>query len=303
MIPRLLLAAALAGGPAAAARAEGAPPGGAPGDPAAGAGAQRDTGWVSMPEGDVFDPLLADPKQPQSHASALWAWTSSGSELVGAVAYGESIGLARWPGAQPRDGVQLGISGAVFAQFNLRQASVPLVNADYTIGVPLTIRRGRSSARVRFYHQSSHLGDEFLLAREPERVELSFEAFELIGARNFGGLRPYLGGEIMMHRSPSSLPVAVWHVGLDYRHERRFPIGSRAEGQLVAGADAKRSWSSARVADVSLRAGVELGPRVHDHAWRRRWSVLAQFHEGGSPYGQFYAERASFLGVGVHFIL
>jgi len=53
--------------------------------------------------------------------------------------------------------------GAVFAQFNLDTPSFDLLNADYLVGPELTLRHGRWSGRVRFYHQSSHLGDEFLL--------------------------------------------------------------------------------------------------------------------------------------------
>lgn len=259
--------------------------------------------WVSMPAGDVFEPLLADPKQPQSHATALWARTKSGSDLIGAVAYGDCVGLVRWPGPAKGEGWQLGICGAVFAQFDLSAESAPLLNADYTIGGALSYRRLAWSGRMRVYHQSSHLGDEIVIAQQVERMPLEYEAFELIVAAERRAFRLYAGGEILFRRFPSSLPAAIWHVGLEYRHPRRFGVGARVQGQLVAGADAKRSWSNARIADVSVRGGVELGPRVVDHTRRRRLAVLAQFHEGGSPYGQFFVERVSYLGIGVHFIL
>jgi hypothetical protein len=268
-----------------------------------GAGREVEEAWVSMPQGDVFAPLLADPKQPQPYATALWARTKFSSELIAAVAYGDTVGLVRWPGPREGEGWQLGISGAVFAQFDLLADSAPLLNADYMIGGALSRRRRAWSGRMRVYHQSSHLGDEIVLAQQVERVQLDYEAFELIAAADLRTFRPYAGGELLFRRRPSSLPVAVWHGGLEYRHPRRFAVGARVEGQLVAGADAKRSWSSSRIADVSVRGGVELGPRVVDHAWRRRLAVLAQLHEGGSPSGQFFVERVSFLGIGVHFIL
>jgi hypothetical protein len=270
---------------------------------APGAGREVEEAWVSMPAGDVFEPLLADPKQPQSHATALWARTKSGSDLIGAVAYGDSVGLVRWPGPREGEGWQLGICGAVFAQFDLLAESAPLLNADYTIGGALSHRRHAWSGRMRVYHQSSHVGDDLLITQQVERVELFYEAFELIAATDRRAFRLYAGGEILFRRRPSSIPAAIWHVGLEYRHPTRFAVGARVEGQLVAGADAKRSWSDSRIADVSVRGGVELGPRVVDQAWRRRLAVLAELHEGGSPYGQFFVERVSFLGIGVHFIL
>jgi hypothetical protein len=269
----------------------------------AGPDRELDEGWISMPAGDVFEPLLADPKQPQSYATVLWARTSSTSHLLGSVAFGDTVGLARWPGPSEGRGWQLGLSGAVFAQFDLRAESAPLVNADYTIGAAFSHRRDAWSGRMRLYHQSSHLGDETVASGKVERVQLDYEALELIGAAENHAFRPYAGGEIMLRRRPSSLPVAIWHVGLEYRHPRVFALGARVQGQLVVGADTKRSWSSSRIADVSVRGGIELGAPVADHAWRRRLAILAELHEGGSPYGQFYVEEVTFLGVGIHFIL
>jgi hypothetical protein len=40
----------------------------------------------------------------------------------------------------PGDGVQLDAEGAVFAQFDYEAPSKDLINADYTIGFPLTFR-------------------------------------------------------------------------------------------------------------------------------------------------------------------
>lgn len=262
-----------------------------------------DPGWMGMPAGDVFQPLLADPKQPQSMASALWGRTESRSTLVGAVAYGENIGLVRWYGASRNEGLQLGIAGAVFAQFDMLAESMALMNADYTIGLPLSYRSGRWSGRLRIYHQSSHLGDEYLITEQPERINLSYEALELIAAANHRGFRLYAGGELLFHRFPESLPVTVWHLGADYRHPRRLPVAGLGEAQLVGGLDLKRSWSEDRAVDLSLKLGLELGPRVEEGRWRRRWGLLAQYHDGNSPYGQFFTEKVSFLGVGIHFFL
>ncbi len=50
-------------------------------------------------------------------------------------------------------------------QFDLSAPSSDLINTDYVVGVPLSWRSGGWSTRVRLYHQSSHLGDEFLLGR------------------------------------------------------------------------------------------------------------------------------------------
>ena len=108
----------------------------------------------AFPMGDPFQPLIADPKQPQFF------------------------------GSRERDALQLSVEGSLFAQFNMNTPSYDLINADYTIGIPVTYRHGDNSLRVHIYHQSSHLGDEFLQSvNPPEQVNLSYEAIELIYSR------------------------------------------------------------------------------------------------------------------------
>jgi hypothetical protein len=202
--------------------------------------------------------------------------------------------------------VQLGVAGAVFAQFDLRGPSLPLINADYVVGIPLTLRHERWSARARLYHQSSHLGDEFVLSNEIERVNVAFEAVELLAAVDVGTTRAYAGGEWAFHRSPKEVPVLAWHAGVDHRdpHKFRFRLLPRSEGQLVAGVDLKRTWLRQRRADVSVRAGIELGPTPRPGAYgNRRMALLAQFYYGYSPYGQFYSVRVRLVGFGIHFTL
>jgi Protein of unknown function (DUF1207) len=78
-----------------------------------------------------------------------------------------------------------------------------LINADYVIGFPLSYRNGPLSARARLFHQSSHLGDEFLLPQRPElkvtRMNLSFETIELLGAWEWKGFQFTAGPSYILH--------------------------------------------------------------------------------------------------------
>src|SRR6185295_7497258 len=118
---------------------------------------------VRFPAGDLFAAPLADQKQPRFHTTWQRWHTGTGTFDIASVGFGENFGLVRWPRGHPGDGWQLGISGSVFAIFNLDTPSLDLLNADYLVGFPISYRSGDWSARLRLYHQSSHLGDEFLL--------------------------------------------------------------------------------------------------------------------------------------------
>ncbi len=120
------------------------------------------------------------------------------------------------------------MDGALFAQFNMDSPSHDLINADYTVGIPLTFRYEEFSMRVRLYHQSSHLGDEYLLRYHPKRVNLSYEAFSLLLARDFGRFRLYGGGEYRLDRDPSTLSPGMAEWGLEYRGEKPLFESGRA---------------------------------------------------------------------------
>lgn len=253
-----------------------------------------------MPEGDVFEPLLADPKEPRFHMSVLQTEDAMRDTSVGAVGFGENVGFMRWPGAHGNDGWQIGFSAAVFAQFDLHAPSMELVNADYTVGIPLTYRRSGFSARTRLYHQSSHLGDEYILRTSPERVNLSYEALEILLSYDLGHWRGYGGGEYLFNREPDELAAEAWHAGLEYRRRApAFRIADLGGAYFVAGVDTKgyaqHDWRQA----WSVKTGFEFRPLRDVEQAGRHWSLMLEYYDGPSPYGQFFTNEISYYGLGV----
>lgn len=259
-----------------------------------------------LPRGDVFDPLIADPKEPEFLASYLWIRSAIRDTRVAAVGFGESFGIVRWPASRGVQGLQVSVAGGVFAQFDMKTESNDLLNADYIIGLPITYQRGLLAVRFRIYHQSSHLGDEFLLQTQPQpqRVNLSFESVELLGAAAVGPLRAYFGGEYIVRRAPADLQQGMVHGGVEYRQPTYLMrLGSLGSARLVGGIDI-RSWEQQNWRPgLSIRGGVEFGPLRDDGGLGERLSVLLHIYDGPSPYGQFYTLDVSSVGVGVHFKL
>ena len=247
----------------------------------------------AFPIGDLFRPLIADPKQPQFFVS-ISSFRSSGVRYtMASVGFGETFGLYRFFGTREGDGLQLGVEGALFAQFNLDASSYDLINADYTIGIPVTYRHGDNSFRFRMYHQSSHLGDEFLQSENsPERVNLSYEAIELIYSHEWRGWRVYGGGEYLIHKEPSDLKPMGAHWGIEYRGSKPLVW----KGRLIGGVDMKsfeeHNWSI----DTSVKAGLEFG---HPNPGQRRLRLMAEWYKGFNPYGQFYNNSVEYYGLGV----
>jgi hypothetical protein len=259
------------------------------------------SGTVFFPEDHLFCALLADPKEARSFVSYLRGEFRTREDPagevtnIGSVGLGDSFGLVRIGGPRPGEGVQLDIVGSVFAQFDLGAASTDLINADYLVGFPLTFRRGGFSARGRFYHQSSHLGDEYLLRDEEiQRENLSFESVEVLVSQEAGPLRAYVGVEQLFRRNPETLAERLVHGGFELRRGRAGP------SRVVAGVDVKATrqhdWSPA----ISGRVGIEVARSAAGGHPGRLVAFLLEAYDGPSPYGQFFQDDITYFGIGFH---
>lgn len=247
----------------------------------------------ALPERELFAPLIADPRQPRFSMSYQRYRTPHESFRAASVALGEYFGLAS--GFLGRSGSsQVGIQAAVFALFNLDAPSNDLVNADYWIGIPLSYRRGAWSFLLRLYHQSSHLGDEFILGNPGvQRVNLSYENLEFIASHEWEALRIYAGAGYIVNTSSKSPALEPWSArgGVEYVYPNAL-----AGLEFVAAADLHTSeeldWKYSR----SYQAGFKFrgdGPR-------RVWLML-EHYRGHSPNGQFFREKLRYTGIGLYF--
>lgn len=256
--------------------------------------AQPAHGFEVFPEGAPFNALLADPAEPRVFASRINVKRDAGDFQAARVGLGVDFGLLRRHAASPDVGWQLGVFGSIDSLFNLDLPGDALVNTDYRVGLPLTWRSDTFSARARVYHQSSHLGDELILGgNAPRRLDLSFEALDLLVAWDRGGLRLYGGGSHTISTSTDSYKGGTVQVGVDYVSP---PIlfGQR----LTAGLDVKwlepADWHSG----VSAKAGIKLSGASSE---RRGVTLLVEFYDGFAPFGQFFVEDLSYRGVTLQF--
>ncbi len=161
-------------------------------------------GKVWFPDGGLFRPLLADMKQPRLYLSGrrvrfkgpgLPAGGTADTSSAGLVGIGKDYGIWRRSQRTRCDGFQVNLLGAIFSQFNLDTDSDDLINSDFLIGPEISLRRGPVSVRLRVFHQSSHLGDEFILNNpDVDRVNLSFEVIDGLVSFEGGWWRLYVGG-------------------------------------------------------------------------------------------------------------
>jgi uncharacterized protein DUF1207 len=246
-----------------------------------------------FPGGVLFKPLIADPRWP--HFSATWQHYFQNPVVTdaAAVTFGESfafyrdrIGGAWW---------EIGLHAGVFSIFDLDSSSFDLVNADYLVGLPLTIRYDDFTAMLRVFHQSSHLGDEFLLRTQTKRVNLSYEQVDLLLSYEIRDVvRLYAGGGYLFDQDPSNLEP--WSV--QYGLELTSPWPSReARWRPIAAVNVQQREENGWSADISARAGIEIDGVL----LTRKVQFLLEYFSGHSPNGQFFKDKVEYFGIGTHF--
>jgi hypothetical protein len=275
----------------------GGEPPGVPGGPAPPARAPGTRLWDvgGLPGGLLFRPLIADPRWPHFSASYQYYIDDPDFGAVAAVSFGETFTLYR--DRIGRGLWEVGIQAGVFSVFDLDSQSFDLINADYFVAAVLGYRHGDLSALGRLFHQSSHLGDEFLLRRSSvDRVNLSYEGIDAKVSYDLFGdvLRPYVGAGFIFDQEPSGLDPWSFQYGLEFRS----PWPGPGKGyRPIAAADIQHREENDWSADLSLRAGVQLEGLVLG----RDLELLLEYFNGRSPNGQFYRRKVDYIGIGAHF--
>ena len=229
-----------------------------------------DAKW--LPHGTLFAPLHADPRWPQ-FAGAYRQFTQ-GLNLSGVFAadFGETFAIYR--NKAFLDGEwELGAQAGVFSIFDVSAASIDLVNADYRVGFLSSYRKGPLSGFVRIQHQSSHLGDEFLLNNPGiTRINLSYEEVDVkLSYQLLSWLRLYGGGGLRGPATPRGYGTGVrqewelnWsaHAHFSGEDSGRSPMAIFNATNARAGRSDNPSWPGCNLKRAHWRPANSIAGRV-----------------------------------------
>lgn len=253
---------------------------------------------VFLPRDLLFASLLADPRWP--HFSASYQHHSNNElQEIGSATFGETFSIYRFAGPW-QSLIEVGLHAGVFSIFDLAADSHDLVNADYLVAIPLSLKKDNFSMMSRIFHQSSHLGDEYLLRGQQEkRINFSYEGLDTILSYAFPfGFRLYGGGGYLFDRTPSDLEPWIAQGGMEFTSPGAWWNGSL---RPIAAIDVQSREASDWDTDVSVRAGVQL---ENPDFLSRKLKIMVEYYRGSSPNGQFHIrDEEEYLGIGFHFFL
>lgn len=269
------------------------------------AGAADGGGAAWFPDSTAFRPLLAAPREVDLRGSLVVADRRApagadfeGSNLEAEVVLGHRIGVVR---LRPEDRggpeIVLGFEVGAFNRFALETSEKDLIGVDYRVGLPLSLRKGPWSGRLVLLHESSHLGDDFIVrfgAPEPRR-QVTRDGFELTVARELApALRVYGGADLNFHANPGVERVAA-RGGLEWDPvPGRTPEAGESGLQLWPFAAGNLELTS-ETSGAAVTGAAGLALRVSGMTLR----LEARGHTGPSPLDQLDGRDEEFLGLGL----
>jgi hypothetical protein len=287
----LLLAAVLVT-PAEGAAQTDAPPGPGRATPGQTIGGTELPGWLFPPRRLLPD-LLAGPRDPVVKAQVGYADpdpTAYGAGTSGEVALAGTVPLVRLAGRDRSDALVLGVEAAAFARFSFEVVTRELVNTDWVFAVPLVWHRQATWLRLRYYHTSSHLGDEYQRRFGPSSINFFRDGVDLTAYTRPGPARALGAGVYGM---------AFWAFNAD--PETATFWGGRAGIEVDPGD--RRTWGPYAALDLELSERLA-GPRwtAQLGLWlpgptERPLRLALELVEGPAPMGQFYRRDTRRVGL------
>lgn len=263
---------------------------------------QPQTKGIWFPQTTVlYPPMIANPR-----ATIYSTVYRIGDRIMGhdsiQVSLGDNFPIYRWRNVLPWKGdLQVDIQAGIWSVFRMGMRDngefAELVNTDYLVGVPLSYAVNKWAFRLRVYHVSGHLGDEYIVDHlNIKRLNPSMEAVDFFTAyQATENLRVYFGAGWVVH-SDSTYPIDPFYV--EYGGEFRF-FGKRNYYHKLYGtfflAAYFRNWQAVHWQfDVNPMLGYEWSKL---QGVGRKMRIFINYHNGYSE-GQFFKSRTSYGGFG-----
>lgn len=255
---------------------------------------------------ELFLPLIADPR-----AATYSIGYRSGDRVIGVKTIGVSLGddfpIYRWLDVFWGGDIQVGIEAGIWSVFNMdpnpniANGWGELVNTDFYVGIPLTFATGPWSFRLRGYHISCHLGDEYMVDHPGVvRVNPSIEAVDFFASfQATEAIRLFVGPGWVVHSDPTFKWKPIY---IEYGTEARF-LGSKFMKQRLYGTCfIALFWRNEQQLDYNFdgtyRAGYEFSKL---QGIGRKFRFYVGYHHGYSLEGQFQKMRTHYFEYNINY--
>ena len=189
----------------------------------------------------------------------------------------------------------------VFTQFQWSQVDGKqqrdMLNVDYKLAFSYARKNAKNTYRLRFFHVSSHLGDDYIIRNEINKYsenKVNYEQLEFTYFRELNNhIRTYGGIGSVIRPNSLRLPFS-YHLGFDAN---------------IKGAGKKWGWTFGAFSKGHQET--DFSPSLKAAAGRAFYAfkkvepirIVLEYYTGHLPYSQFEEERIEWLGLGLYFYL
>jgi len=231
------------------------------------------------PAHDLFSALQADPTELRF---AVAGGAPVSQRPVAKVDIGDYFGVYRWAFPSHIGGaMQLNVGGGIFNRFDANtQHNLQVI--DYYGNLPIDIRIGNVSGRFMFYHDSSHLGDDYLRENNLQSVDHSWEALRgIIAYQPWRSVRLYGGYTQAVHTKPDWRGREAFQGGAEWFIRMKAHVFLHPYWATDVQSWHRSGWTPTWTSQFGVKTGSE-------NSLGRGISYFVQFQSGPRLEGQFY---------------
>lgn len=217
-----------------------------------------------------------------------------GAEREGDVTIGEQFPvIALRQGPRP---ITLGFGVQVTGRFSLDDSRSALISSDWQVGFNTHGDFAPWEVALQVYHESSHLGDEYIKRFGASRLDWTREVLALWVGYRAGGFR--LMGSVG-NAVVDELDLSPWlgSAGIDYRGGQFSILGLKTHPLAGVFADA------ASATDWRISSSVKLGLAFPGARVGKELRLSLIGHDGLSTQRQFFRSSSRFVGMEIEFQL
>ena len=212
------------------------------------------------------------------------------------VVAGEDFPVVRLAGGGGGNPVTLGLGFQVYGRFSLDDPKSSLISSDWLVSLNVQKRWVRWDLTLQLYHESSHLGDEYLEKFGQPRLDWTREVAAVWVGRTLGPFRLVGSGSYVLSDGLGLDPLGASLAG-DFQGFA-FRLGS-IPARVVAGVYAEGYEATDWRISTTARAGIALSGGKGG----RELSLSLVAHDGLSTQRQFFRAESRYLGLEIRFDL
>lgn len=172
-----------------------------------------------------------------------------------------------------------------------------LINTDYRINFSYIRQQNKNTYRLRFFHVSSHLGDDYLIRNNISEYsvnKVNYEQLEFTFFHDYSSqLKTYVGIGSVVRPNSIRLPFS-YHAGFQYNSADKINQWGFSFGGNVKGS---------QETDFNPGVKIGIGPAYFVENKTDPVRLILEYYNGNLPYSQFEESHIEWFGLGLYFYI